>query len=173
MKKNPEENHDQIGGNQPLGMEQQIPEPQEPSQGEDWAPTAKENPRPLVPEAEYEAMCVRQGRTFHKLFKRGVLALTFEIFEGPQQGTQLQRFYALSKNAGRGSAYFQEWTLANNDVAPLRGDRLSPKKFHGKLFRVQVTTVRTGWHGRSLPESLKYSKVAAILGLLVTNESIQ
>ena len=138
-----------------------------------WAPTATENPRPLVPEQQCEATCVAHKITFQKLYNRNVLVLTFQLLDEQYPGVRLQRYLPVSKRAGRSSAYYREWVIANAGILPRRGDRLSPKKFHGKLFRVEVKTVRSGWHGRPLPETLCYSKVAAVLELLVTNESIQ
>jgi len=84
MKKNREGNHDLIGGYQPLGIDQEIPDGGKSSQGEDWAPTAKENPRPLIPEGTYEAMCVRQRKKYNPLFKREILTLSLQLFEGPE-----------------------------------------------------------------------------------------
>jgi len=46
------------------------------------------------------------------------------------------------------------------------------KKFTGKLFRVRVATVTTDAYQEKLPPVLQYSKTAAILELVQTNERI-
>ena len=139
---------------------------------EEWAPTAKVPPRPLIVEGEYEAVCASQKKRRQPLFKRDTLVLTLRILDGPYADTRLQRFYPASKNVGPGSAYFREWTVANNGIPPRRGDRLSSRKFLGKLFLVDVRTVSKDWQGIALPKALRYSKVAAIRELLVSNDRI-
>ncbi len=139
---------------------------------EEWAPTAKANPRPLIDEGEYEAICVSQEKRRQKLYKRETLVLTLHILDGPHADTRLQRFYPASKNVGPGSAYYREWTVANNGIPPRRRDRLSSRKFLGKLFLVDVRTVSKDWQAIALPKALRYSKVAAIRELLVSNDRI-
>ena len=170
MKKHPEENLDPIPRDQPLGIDKEIPDGGESSQGEEWAPTAKENPRPLIPEGVYEAMCVRQKKKYNALFKREILTLRLQLFEGPCAGTIVERFYSVTKFPGRGSSFYLEWTIANGGKAPRRGDRLSTRKFDGKVFKVSVKTVSKNWNRRLLPQALQYSKADAILELVVTNE---
>lgn len=64
-----------------------------------------------------------------------------------------------------------EWVIANNGVAPFRGDRMPIKKFKGKLFKVRVATVLLDAQQEKRPPATQYSKVSAILELLTTNES--
>jgi hypothetical protein len=81
--------------------------------------------------------------------------------------------YFLAETAGKKrSNYNREWVIANQGIAPSRGDRMPYKKFTGKLFRIRVTTVCTDAYQEKLPPALQYSKVAAILELMQTNEKI-
>ena len=109
----------------------------------------------------------------YALFKREILTLSLQLFEGPCAGTIVERFCPVTKFAGRGSSFYREWTIANGGKGPRRGDQLSPRKFHGKVFKVSVKTVSKNWNGRPLPQALQYSKVDAILELAVTNERTQ
>ena len=164
---------DPIGGEHPIGIEQEIPEPQESSQKEAWAPQLKETLRPLISEGEYEAACVRQKRVWLQMYRREVLVLSFEIFEGQHAGIRIDRFYPVRKHIGQGSNYYREWVLANGNLRPRRRDRLTSKKFLRKLFRIQVRTVSTGWDGRSLSAGTRYSRVDRILELMVSDEFVQ
>ena len=151
----------------------EFPEERGQDRDGDWVPVAKENPRPLIPEGVYEAMCVKQRKKYNALFKREILALSFQIYLGPFAGKVVERFYPVSKVVGRNSGFYQEWTIANSGNAPRRGDRLSARKFHGKVFKVSVKTVSKNWNGRPRPQALQYSKADAILELAVTNERTQ
>jgi len=134
---------------------------------EDRAPVCLDDPRPFIPEGEYEAFCSKASCYRHPRYKRDVIALVLRIFGGQFEGTRLERYYA----GRRGSAYYREWTIANGDVPPRRRDRLALRRFQGKLFKVRVATVRTAADGVDLPSGLRYSKVSAILELLTTNET--
>jgi hypothetical protein len=85
---------------------------------------------------------------------------------------RLPRYYPAECKAGRGSLYYREWTIANQDRPPHRRDRLKLTKFRGKLFSVEVVTVETAWDKRPRSPGTRYSKVNAILRLLTTNEPI-
>ena len=148
---------------QPCELESQV-------QSEEWAPTAKEDPRPLIPEGTYEAMCGKQRKKYNPLFKREILTLSLQIFEGPCAGTVVERFYPIAKVVGCNSSFYQEWTIANGGNPPRRGDRLTPRKFLGKVFKINVRTVSKNWNGRPIPQSLQYSKADAIIELAVNNE---
>jgi hypothetical protein len=139
---------------------------------DDWAPTALDDARPLVPPGEYMALCYRTKVVYHRAFKRRLILADFQIADGEFQGTHLQRFYTAVELVERGSSYYKEWTVANGGVAPRRRDRMAPRKLAGKVFKVEVRTVEKGWDGRALPEALRYSKVAALTELVTTNEAI-
>ena len=82
------------------------------------------------------------------------------------------RYFSAETAGKRRSDYCREWVIANQGIAPFRGDRMPCKKFTGKLFRVRVLTVCTDAYQEKLPPALQYSKVAAILELVQTNEKI-
>jgi hypothetical protein len=137
---------------------------------EEWSPVAGENPRPLIPPGEYDAICTKAGRREMVLWKRAVIALEFRVFEGPYMNTQVERFYPAKNRVGRSCAYYREWSIAAGR-APRRGERMRPSKFLGKLFRVEVQTVASDQRQNPLPPPVQYSKVARLLELLATNEA--
>lgn len=139
-------------------------EPSAPIEG----PVCADNPRLWIPEGEYQAICGKVSKFRHPIFKREIVALQLRICDGEHQGVQLERFYPWTGKVGRNSGFWREWTIANGTV-PSRRDRLSMRKFVGKIFLVRVATVQKSWDGaRHGPGA--YSKVAAILELIVTNE---
>ena len=135
---------------------------------EKWVPICADDPRPLIPPGDYFAVCTKGRKFRHPMFKREVIALHFQIFDGLFVGTPLERYYPATKRVGRNSTFLREWTIANQDRPPLRQDRLPLNKFTRKLFLVRVETIERAWDGRR--HSSPYSKVAAILSLEVTNE---
>jgi hypothetical protein len=147
----------------------------------DGTPVCAENPSPCVPEGTYLASCTSAQRYKNPRFKREEITLTLELCDLESSGTnsgvnvkgiKLKRYYAAETAGRRRSNYYREWTIANQGIAPLRGDRLPYRKFTRKLFRVVVETVRTDAYQQKLPPSLQYSKIAAILELVQTNEKI-
>src|SRR5215469_2366539 len=64
-------------------------------------------------------------------------------------------------HAGRGSRYFKVWCMANGGL-PRKGQRMDPKIFLGKFFRVRVEDA-TDIRGNPLPESERYSKIVEFL----------
>jgi hypothetical protein len=133
-------------------------------------PICADNPRLLIPPGVYQATAVTAKRYFHPVFKRHVGEVVFEIFDGPYASKCVPRFYSLPSNIGRLSLFYIEWTFANGGDAPRRSDRMSVKKFLGKLFRVQVETVSAAW---DQGPNVRYSKVSRVLELLTTNEFIR
>lgn len=144
-----------------------------PNQEAEWAPAFDDDLRPLIPEGEYSVVCTKTSSYHDARYKREVVVLEFRVAEGPYAGTQLQRFHAASSSVRRGSVYLREWVIANNGHVPQRLDRLWPSKFRGKLFLARVRTVTKAWDGGNHAEGLRYSKIAAIVELLVSNEVIQ
>jgi hypothetical protein len=141
--------------------------------GYEWAPIAGDDPRPLVPPGEYTLLCTDAERKMYPFYRRAAVVLSLRICEGPYQGIVLQRFYNVPADAtiGRGSAYWREWTLANQGVPPRRRERMALAKFKGKLFTGEVVTVEVDRDGAALANAM-YSKVARLTELLVTNEKI-
>lgn len=131
-------------------------------------PVCAEEPRPWVPDGEYQALCEKVNKFRHPIYKRDIVALHLRVCDGRHQGTRLERYYHWTPRVGRNSAFRREWTIANG-APPGRGEHLYPRKFRGKVFLVRTATVNRSWDGgRHGPAA--YSKVAAILDLLVTNE---
>ena len=55
------------------------------------------------------------------------------------------RYFSAETAGKRRSDYCREWVIANQGIAPFRGDRMPCKKFTGKLFE---STCIDGLHGR-------------------------
>ncbi len=141
---------------------------------EEWAPLSNDDPRPLIPEGQYQALCKDAKVTTLRMYKRRVAALNFVILgtgDGDHGGTPVQRFYRVADRQSRNSIYYREWTIANGGIPPGRRDRMPPAKFEGKVFKVLVMTVERAWDGKRHPKGLRYSKVAEIIELLATNEA--
>jgi hypothetical protein len=137
-----------------------------------WSPVCNQNPAPRVPEGEFLASCKTAHKYQNPRFKREEIVLEFVLCDCKCAGTTLCRYYSATTAGKPRSNYKREWVIANQGIAPLRGDRMPYKKFMGKLFRVRVNTVTTDAYQEKLPPSLQYSKVGAILELVQTNEQI-
>lgn len=155
-----------------VGQDVEPPQAQQPGDedSDSWAPICKDAPRAFVPPGEYEAICTGARKFKHIGFKRECIVLQMKIFDGPHAGTTLERFYPAATSGRRNSFYYRHWTVANNGVPPKRRERMTARKFRGKLFRVQVVTVEKAWDGARHPVGVRYSKIGEILELLVTNE---
>jgi hypothetical protein len=138
-----------------------------------WAPTCDQNPAPCVPEGEYLAFCNSAQKYRNPRFKRDEIALQFALCDCEWAGIRLMRYFSVVTAGKKRSNYYREWVIANQGIAPSRGDRMPYKKFTGKLFRVRVATVCTDAYQEKLPPALQYSKVAAILELVQTNEKVE
>jgi hypothetical protein len=145
---------------------------QESGTDEAWAPVCSDSPRPLIPEGRHEAMCVKVRKQTLPLWKREVAVLEFRILDGPHANTALERFHRVTGSVGRHSSFYREWTIAASRL-PKRGEHMRASKFCGKLFLVEVRTVKRDRDQRESPQALWYSKVARVLELLVSNEVIQ
>lgn len=150
----------------------------------EWAPVFDSDPRPLIPPGDYLCLCIGGKKFYNPMFKREVAVLHFQSIDGTFAGTPLERFFAVTKRRdpksdrlreyiGRNSVYLREWVIANQDQLPRRRDRMRLSKFFDKVFSVRVDTIERAWDGRLHPACLRYSKVAAILSLEITNEPIQ
>jgi hypothetical protein len=141
-------------------------------QGTDSVPICDSDAAPCIREGEYLAFCHRAQRYRNPRFKREEIALGFRLCECEWQGTNLFRYFSAKTAGSKRSDYRRECVIANQGLAPSRGDRLPYTKFKGKLFRVRVVTVRTDAYQEKLPCALQYSKVGCILELVQTNEKI-
>lgn len=124
--------------------------------------------RPLIPEGIYQVSCVRFEKASSH-FRTLKMFLRFKIVTpGQYMGTEL--FMAMNlintktgkpfKQVPRGSKYFEQWVLANNNIFPLRNDRMSPKIFLNGVFEAMVKTVKPKFpDGTDKPDSFHYSIV--------------
>lgn len=123
---------------------------------------------PLIPEGTYLVSCVRIEKAASH-FRSLKMFLHFKIVTfGQYMGTEL--FMAMNllstktgkpfKQVPRGSKYFEQWVLANNNVFPMRNDRMSPKIFLNSVFEAVVRTVKPKFQdGTEKPDSFHYSIV--------------
>lgn len=124
--------------------------------------------RPLIPEGIYQVSCVRFEKASSH-FRTLKMFLHFKIVTpGQYMGTEL--FMAMNmidtktgkpfKQVPRGSKYYEHWVLANNNIFPLRNDRMSPKIFLNGVFEAMVKTVKPKFpDGTDKPDSFHYSIV--------------
>lgn len=124
-------------------------------------------PRVLLPEGQYEAVCVKAEVV--ELFKFGrsrKVFLHFDLYGGVHAGQRLFMPMATppkGHKVGRGSKLYANYLIAN-DQPPGRRDRLSLKVFKNRLFRVMVKTVTPTFEdGRPKPALFHYSVVTELL----------
>ena len=125
--------------------------------------------RPLIPEGVYLVCCIRieKGASHFKSLK---MFLRFKIVD-PGQYLETELFMAMNlidtktnkpfKKVPRGSKYFEQWVIANNNINPRRKDRMSSKIFKDGIFEAVVKTVKPKFEdGTEKPECFYYSIVA-------------
>jgi hypothetical protein len=127
----------------------------------------KDNPRALIPEGVYEAVCTGydDGFCFGKCRK---LFLTFKIITpGPYLGTGLFMAFnmAYTGKIAAGSKYYKTWCLANNWQKPTRNAVMSPRIFKNKSFSVKVKTVKPKHNKAAMPQDFHYSVIEQILNV--------
>jgi hypothetical protein len=127
----------------------------------------KDNPRALIPEGVYEAVCTGydDGFCFGKCRK---LFLTFKIItQGPYLGTELFMAFnmAYTGKIAAGSKYYKTWCLANNWQKPSRNAVMSPRIFKNKSFSVKVKTVKPKYNKTAMPTAFHYSIIEQILNV--------
>ncbi len=134
-----------------------------PASVENEAPIA-EQPRPRIPASEYDAICYKTetGRSWGG---RTNIYILFRIIGGSQDGTELFMactYHPKGKLSQR-YKYYVQWTLAKG-APPKKGERLSPKVFCGKMYRVLVrdTQIRHS-NGKLMADCLQYSVVDSII----------
>jgi len=124
--------------------------------------------RPLIPAGTYEVYCIRTEKGISH-FKSLKMFLHFKIMDcGQYMDTVL--FMAMNlidtktgkpfKKVPRGSKYYEQWIIANNNIHPSRNDRMSSSKFKNGIFEAVVKTVKPKFpDGTEKPESFHYSIV--------------
>jgi hypothetical protein len=125
----------------------------------------RDNPRPLIPEGIYEAVCISFDDSFcfgkcRKLF------LAFKIItQGPHLGTELFMAFNMAYNGkiAAGSKYYKTWCMANNWQKPTRNAIMSPRIFKNKIFEVKVRTTQPKHNGAAMPKDFHYSVVDSII----------
>lgn len=130
---------------------------------ENKAPIAEQS-RPRIPTSEYDAVCYKTetGRSWGG---RTDIYILFRIIGGSQDGTELFMActYHPKRKLSQRYKYYQQWTLANG-APPKKGERLSPKVFCNKMYRVLVRdTQRRYSNGKLMPDILQYSVVDSII----------
>lgn len=124
-------------------------------------------PRVLLPEGQYEGVCV--GAELVEMFKFGKARkafLCFELYNGAHAGKRLFMPMAAPPNGhkiGRGSKLYANYLIANGQP-PGRRDRVSLKVFQNRLFRVMVKTVKpTFENGTPKPAFFHYSIISELI----------
>ncbi|MEW6455343.1 MAG: hypothetical protein AB1410_01335 [Acidobacteriota bacterium] len=128
-------------------------------------PICCDDPQPLIPDGIYQAQVLKWERG--RYYNQTKLYLWFEIIS-PGRAFETKLFMVLNLNGnkvGYGSKYYRSWVIANHGIRPRRNDRLSPKIFLNKVFKVKVETVKRSYTGESVPEYLQYSVIREILDL--------
>lgn len=127
-----------------------------------------DEPRSLIPEGTYQVRCIRieKGQSHYRSFK---IFIWFEIIDpGQYMGTKLFMPMNLTdkktdlpfKKVPRGSKYFHQWVIANNNILPRRKDRMSSAIFKNGIFIAVVRTVKPTFpDGTEKPECFHYSVV--------------
>ncbi len=125
-------------------------------------------PRPLIPEGIYKVRCIKIGKGVSQsnTFK---MFLTFKIIDpGEYMGTELFMYINLiDTKTGKpfekvpiGSKYYKQWVIANKNILPCRGDRMSSLIFKKGVFEAVVKTVKSkNEDGTENPDSFNYSKI--------------
>lgn len=132
--------------------------------------------RALIPEGNYQVCCIRieKGHSHYKTYK---MFLWFKIID-PGQYMDTELFMAINliyaktgkpfKKVPRGSKYFEQWVIANNNIHPRRKDRMSSAIFKNGIFEAVVRTVKPKFSdGTEKPECFHYSVVDYLKGKIL------
>lgn len=134
-----------------------------PASVENDAPVAEQF-SPRIPPGEYDAICYKTetGRSWGG---RTDIYILFRIIGGSQDGTELFMVctYHPKRKLSQRYKYYQQWTLAKG-APPKKGERLSPKVFCHKMYRILVRdTGRRHSNGQPMADCLQYSVVDSII----------
>ncbi len=146
--------------------------------GEEQAKSQAEFARqywPLIPDAEYFAICYRTWRGHSRPYGERIYAY-FRIIDGQHAGNVVRLM--CSPSVFPTSNFYRAWCIARGGPPRSRNTKMSHKTLAGKIYRIRTATVRprhrvtcpngkTGF-GDFLPELLWYSKVDCILSLEAT-----
>ena len=117
-----------------------------------------------VPEGDYDAECQAAMTYRDPHFRRWTARLRFSLIPG---GERIYAFLNLGTaerpRYGKRSAYRRAWLIANDGMILGKRQRMSPRLFKGKLFRVRVRDVRSNYRQVRHPECDVYSVVAEVL----------
>jgi hypothetical protein len=131
-------------------------------------PIAPEKPLLVMP-GTYRAFCLSYEFFCHYRFEdRKKLHLKMQVFfkeSDPENSIVLPRYFNHYDRPGTGTDYYKEWLIANYGNPPKRNDRMSPKKFVGKVYKVRVRTVKKDKDGDDYHKNLQHSVVGKILSL--------
>ena len=116
-----------------------------------------------VPEKTYQASATHYDRA--SFYQRRKLYLWFQIIDGPHRGKKIFMPFNLHTKIRRGSKYYGAWLIANNGIKPKPNNRMSPKLFMSKVFKIKTRTVLSGRKKESLTDGDRYSVVEEILEL--------
>jgi len=125
---------------------------------------ARDAPRPLIDEGDYDAVYIRDEEAF--VFGTKKLFLYFKIITpGPQMGVEIYMPFNMNYKGliAAGSKYYRCWCLANNWQQPSRNAKMSPNIFKNKFFRVRIRNVKAGFDKTEMPQHLFYSIIDSIL----------
>jgi hypothetical protein len=142
-----------------------VPGPEKTSE---FAPVCDENPYPLLKPGKYAAQSVHARIYRDPQFRRWTVMIRFQLLAsgGLACVGQVCGFFNLGQDenprAGRRSRYWRAWVIANG-AQPRKRQVLSPRVFKGKIFEVEIETVRHGQDGREHPIAMQYSTVREIL----------
>lgn len=131
------------------------------------------DPYPRVEPGEYELYCIEAKPYRDPGLK--VWKCRYRFINPMQEGfPSLYGFIHLgdgSKPPGSRSRYLREWTIANGEPGRKR-QRLSPRIFTSKLFRVRVDWVLPRQHdGKTHTAASRYSLVKEIIALVCSGEA--
>jgi hypothetical protein len=128
----------------------------------------------LVPDAEYEALCL--GHDTAMVSRVPKVFLRFRIITmGEHHGKELYRAFrvkALRGRPGRGGSF---GVKSSHEVFRMicrvlqlrtRPDQISLRALKGNVFRITTRTVKVDSSQRELPDCLRYSVVDEVLELL-------
>lgn len=125
----------------------------------------RDDPRPLIPEGIYEAVCTayEEAFVFGKTLK---LFLHFKIITpGEHLGTTLFMAFNIGKHRklALGSRYYKYWLMMNGWQRPSRNAKMSPRIFLNKSYEVFVKIVKPELNGIEMPANCHYSIIEQLV----------
>jgi len=117
----------------------------------------------LIPGGEYDAVCFKTETALSYGGMRKIF-IKFRIYSGRYDGTEL--FMVCNYPKGkirRRLKYYEQWMLATGR-RPAKREKLSPKVFPGRMYKVLVRDTRPKFaDGKPKPGIFKYSVVDTII----------